>query len=50
MENGYKSDSMSVVHSISVQIFLNRHLKLSLTLENSICYCYTSYGTTDQFL
>ena len=30
--------------------FLYRHLKLSLTLENSVCYCYTSYVMTDQFL
>ena len=27
-----------------------RHLKLSKTLENSVCYCYTSYEMTDQFL
>ena len=30
--------------------FFNRHLKLSLTLENSVRYCYTSYKMTDQFL
>ena len=39
-----------VVHSISCQTFLYRHLKLSKTLENSVCYCYTSYEITDQFL
>ena len=39
-----------VVPSISFQTFLCRHLKLSLTLENSVCYCYTSYEMTDQFL
>ena len=30
--------------------FLYRHLKLSETLEKSVCYCYTSYEMTDQFL
>ena len=39
-----------MVHSISLQTFLYRHLKLSVTLENSLCYCYTSYKMTDQFL
>ena len=40
-----------VVSSISFQAFLYRHLKLLLTLENSVCYyCYTSYERTDQFL
>ena len=39
-----------VVPSISFQTFLYRHLKLSVTLENSVCYCYTSYEMTDQFL
>ena len=33
----------------SPDFFLYRHLKLSLTLENSLCYCYTSYEMTDQF-
>ena len=32
-----------MVNSISFQTFLYRHLKLSQTLENSVCYCYTSY-------
>ena len=36
--------------SISFQTILYRHLKLSWTLENSVCYCYTSYKMTDQFL
>ena len=31
-------------------IFLYRHLELSQTLANSVCYCYTSYEMTDQFL
>ena len=35
-------------HSISFQTFLFRHLKLSDTLENSLCYCYRSYEMTDQ--
>ena len=39
-----------VVHSISFQTFLDRHLNLSKTLENSPCYCYTSYEMTDQVL
>ena len=39
-----------VVPSISFQTFLDRHLKLSYTLENSVCYCYTSYEMTDKFL
>ena len=38
---------MYVVHSISFQTFLYRHLKLSQTLENSLCYCYTSYEMTN---
>ena len=32
-----------------VFIFLYKHLKLSQTLENSACYCYTSYEMTDNF-
>ena len=28
-------------------IFLYWHLQLSLTLENSLCYCYTSYEMAD---
>ena len=39
-----------VVHSISFQTFLYRHLKWSYAHENSPCYCYTSYEMTDQFL
>ena len=46
----YKRKLTYVVHSISFQIFLYRHLKLSETLENSACYCYTTYKMTDQFL
>ena len=38
------------VPSISFQTFLERHLKLLLTLEHSVCYCYTSYEMTDQSL
>ena len=30
--------------------FLYRHLILSYTHENSVCYCYTSHEMTDQFL
>ena len=30
-------------------LFLYRHLKLLLTLENSVCYCYTCYEMTDHF-
>ena len=41
---------MYVVHLISFQTFLYRHLKFSYTLENSVCYCYTCYEMTDQFL
>ena len=36
-----------MVSSISFQSFWYRHLKLSL--ENSVCYCYTSSEMTDQF-
>ena len=39
-----------VVNSISFQTIIYRHLELSKTLENSVCYCYTSYEMTDQFL
>ena len=39
-----------VVLSISFKTFLYRHFKLSETLENSVCYSYTSYEMTDQFL
>ena len=35
-----------VVDSISFQTFLYKHLKLSKTLENSVCYCYTPYDFT----
>ena len=38
-----------MVPSISFKTFLKKHLKLSYTLENSVCYCNTSYGMTDQF-
>ena len=38
-----------VVQSINFQTFLYKHLKLSKTLENSVCYCYTSYKMTEQF-
>ena len=44
-----KQNISYVVPSISFQTFLYRHLKLSWTLENSLCYCYTSYEMTDQF-
>ena len=30
--------------------FLYRHLKLLRTLENLVCYCYTCYEMTDQYL
>ena len=36
--------------SICFQTSLYRHLKLSQTLGNSMCYCYTSYEMTDPFL
>ena len=39
-----------VLHSISFHTFLYRHLELSQTLYNSVCYSYTSYEMTDQFL
>ena len=35
---------------ISFKAFFYRHLILSQTFENSVCYCYTSYEMTDQFL
>ena len=35
------------VPSISFQTFLYRHLKLAKKLENSVCYCYTSYEMTE---
>ena len=35
-----------MVPSVNFQTFLYRHLKLSKTLENSLCYCYTSYEMT----
>ena len=44
---GYKD--IYVVHSIRFQTYLCRHLKLSLTHEISVCYCYTSYEMTDHF-
>ena len=37
------------IRSVS-SLFLYSHLKLVLTLENTVCYCYTSYEMTDQFL
>ena len=39
-----------VVPSIGFQPFLYGNLKLSSTLENLLCYCYTSYEMRDQFL
>ena len=36
------------MHSISFQTFLYWHLKYLLILENSVCYCYTSYEMTGQ--
>ena len=38
-----------VVHSIGFQTFLYRRSKLLKTLENSLCYCYTSYQMTNHF-
>ena len=38
------------VPSISFQTFLYRYLTLLYTLENSLCYCYTYYEKTGQFL
>ena len=35
------------MNSISSRTFLYRHLQLSETLENSVCYCYISYERTD---
>ena len=35
-----------IIWLISFQTFLYRHLKFSSTLENSVCYCYTSYEMT----
>ena len=37
------------IRSVS-RLFSCGQLKLSLTLKNSICYCYTTYEMTDQFL
>ena len=39
-----------MVPSISFLTFFNRHVKLSKTLENSVCYFYAFYERTDQFL
>ena len=39
-----------MVHLIGFQTFLYSHLKLSQTLENSVCYYYTTYEITDQCL
>ena len=43
LTHDWKIRDTYVVHSISVQTFLYKHLKLSKTLDNSGCYCYTSY-------
>ena len=43
-------ECVNVVHSISFQPFFYKHLNLSKTHDNSVCYCYTSYEMTDQFL
>ena len=37
------------MHTISFQTFF-KHLKLLTTLENSLCYCYTSYEITQIFM
>ena len=44
----YENSQSYMAHSIRFQNFLYRHLKLKL--ENSLCYCDTSYEMTDQFL
>ncbi len=38
------------VHTVSLQTFIVGYLKLSYTLENAICYCYTYYEMKDSFL
>ena len=38
---------MYVMPSINYRTFLYRHLKLSWTIENSGCYCYTTYEMID---
>ena len=42
--------STYVVYSISFRTFFGQAFKIVETLENSVCYCYTSYKMTDQFL
>ena len=48
--SGFEKKLSYAVPSKSSQTFLYRHLKLSWTLEKSVCYCYTSYKITDQVL
>ena len=49
-KNRHSTDHQEyVVPSISFQIFLNGHLKLTKTREHSVGYCYTSYEINDQF-
>ena len=38
------------IYTRCIRLFSYGHLKLSLALENSVCYCYTSYVMTDHFL
>ena len=48
-----KSNETSLIYEVnstSFQTFLYRHFKLSKTLVNSVCYCYTCDEMTDKFL
>ena len=38
------------MHMVSFQTFFIWAFKIDVTLENSVCYCYTSYEMTGQFL
>ena len=42
--------TLYMIHSISFQTFLYRQLKLSETLENSVCYCSTSWDDWPIFM
>ena len=48
--NHYHMGYIYEVNTISFQTFFVWYFKFSKTLENSQCYCYTSYEMTDQIL
>ena len=45
IDNSYIRGAFNKLPDFFVQVF-----KIAVDFENSVCYCYTSYEMTDQFL